>query len=123
VKKFLKWLAVALIIITGVIHALDAQHCFHEAAYKGWLFYANAIGSLIAAYWIIRNKAWGWKLGLFIAAASFMFYIISRTIGLPYIPAEPDEWLEPLGIASLILESLFVLIFIWYSKTSDSKSL
>jgi len=32
---------------------------------------------------------------------------ISRTVGLPGLPVE-EEWLEPLGLLSLLVESLFV---------------
>jgi hypothetical protein len=38
-------------------------------------------------------------------------YVASRTIGLPGLPAEPDAWLEPAGVASLLCETLFVVLF------------
>ncbi len=110
--KIFLWFGVILIIIIGFIHAFDSPDSFKEAAYKGWLFYANALGSLVAAYGIIRNKRWGWNLGLFIAAVSFICYVISRTLGLPLIPAEPDAWLEPLGVAALITEGSYIAVFI-----------
>jgi hypothetical protein len=31
--------------------------------------------------------------------------------GLPGLPAEPDVWLEPLGVASLVAEVVFLLAF------------
>jgi hypothetical protein len=107
------WLGMVLIVITGLIHVIDAPDSFHDAAYKGWLFYANGVGAVLAAYGIYRSKLiLGWSLGLFIAAASIVFYVASRTIGLPLLPAEPDAWLEPLGIASLITEALFIVTFL-----------
>ena len=36
----------------------------------------------------------------------------SRTVGLPFIPAEPDAWFEPLGVAAMIAEVLFIVVFI-----------
>jgi hypothetical protein len=30
---------------------------------------------------------------------------------LPGLPAEPDAWLEPMGVASLVCEALFVIVF------------
>ena len=113
------WFGIALILIIGAIHVADAPDSFKDAVYKGWLFYANGLGSLLAAFGIYRDKgSWGWNLGFWIAAVSLIGYIASRTIGLPYIPAEPDSWLEPLGIASLITEGLFVLIFIGSRRSS-----
>ena len=105
------WSGTILILITGLIHVIDAPDSFSEAAYKGWLFYANGAGAFCSAVGIFFRKGWGWKFGLVIAAASFLGYLASRTVGLPVIPAEPNAWLEPLGIASLIAEALFVAVF------------
>jgi uncharacterized membrane protein YfcA len=110
-QRFFLWLGIVLILITGLIHVIDAKDSFSDAIYKGWLFYANGVVALIAAYGIYRKDNWGWNLGLLIAAGSIIGYCVSRTVGLPYIPAEPDAWLEPLGVASLIAEGLFVAVF------------
>lgn len=115
-SKTFRWLGIGLIVIVGLIHAIDAPECFEEAAYKGWLFYANGLGALVAAFGISRDERFGWDLGLLIAAGSFLSYVASRTVGLPIIPAEPDAWLEPLGVASLIAEGLFVAVFIKRAK-------
>ena len=112
VPKIFTWFGIVLILTIGLIHVIDAPDSFGDAIYKGWLFYANGIGALIAAYGIYRRHGWGWKWGLFIAAGSFLGYVASRTVGLPQIPAEPDAWLEPLGVASLIAEGLFVIVFL-----------
>lgn len=107
------WLGIFLIVVVGLIHLVDAPDSFEEAAYKGWLFCANGAGALVAAFGISRGqRLWGWNLGLLIAAGSFLGYVASRTAGLPQIPAEPDAWLEPLGVASLIAEGLFVATFV-----------
>jgi len=106
------WLGMVLVFAIGFIHVLDAPDSFHDAAYKGWLFYINGVGSFIAAYGIYRKSSWGWNLGLLIAVGSFIGYMLSRTVGLPQLPAEPDAWFEPLGIASFIAEGLFAVVFI-----------
>ena len=111
-SKILWWFGIVLILIVGLIHVIDAKDSFSDAVYKGWLFYANGFGSMIAAYGIYRNHNWGWNMGLLIAAGSFIGYVASRTVGLPYIPAEPDAWFEPLGITAMIAEGLFMAGFI-----------
>lgn len=110
-SKTVQWLGIVLILATGIIHVIEAPESFEEAAYKGWLFYANGLGALIAAAGIYTKKMWGWNLGLVIALGSLIGYASSRTVGLPLIPAEPDEWFEPIGVASLIVEGLFVPVF------------
>ena len=111
-SRIFLWFGIVLILITGLTHVLDAKDSFNDAVYKGWLFYVNGVVAIIAAYGIYYKYDWGWNLGLFIAVSSFIGYVISRTVGLPYIPAEPDAWLEPLGVTSLIAEGLFVVVFI-----------
>ena len=37
--------------------------------------------------------------------------MISRTVGLPGLPVE-TEWLEPLGVLSLVVEALFVGVYL-----------
>ncbi|MDD5078565.1 MAG: hypothetical protein PHQ84_06135 [Candidatus Omnitrophica bacterium] len=112
-KKIFTWLGIVLILITGLVHFLDAPDSFSDAPYKGWLFYINFAGALLAALGIFFNKLdWGWNLGFLIAAGSILGYIASRTVGLPFIPAEPDEWFEPLGVISLAVEGLFIAVFV-----------
>ena len=121
-SKFILWFGIILILTVGLIHVIDAKDSFSDAIYKGWLFYANGLGSMVAAYGIYRNHNWGWKMGLLIAAGSFAGYVASRTVGLPYIPAEPETWFEPLGIASMIAEGLFVAVFIVRNKREVNSS-
>ena len=49
----------------------------------------------------------GLKLGSPGRGRGFVGYVISRTVGLPGLPAV-EEWLEPLGLLSLLVEALFV---------------
>ena len=107
-----RWLAIVAILGTGVIHFAEAQDAFGEATYKGLLFVANGVGALGAAIGLYRNQRQrGWLLGLVIAVGSILAYVASRTIGLPGRPAEPDAWFEPMGVASILCELGFVLLF------------
>ncbi|MBI5416225.1 MAG: hypothetical protein HZA29_05360 [Candidatus Omnitrophica bacterium] len=118
------WSGMFLILATGLIHLADAPDSFEEAAYKGWLFCANGVGALAAAVGIYRGRRlWGWNLGLLIAVGSMIGYTASRTTGLPLIPAEPGAWLEPLGVASLTVEVLFVALYSSLLKRSVDKRL
>jgi len=106
-------IALALLLVAGLVHLLDAPDAYEEAVYKGVLFMLNAIGAVIASYGIWKNKRWGWVIGLAISIGSILGYVASRTVGMPQIPAEPDAWLEPLGVISLLTEGVFIAIGIW----------
>ena len=101
---------VVLILLTGLIHLLDASESLEESTTLGILFYANFAGAVVAAIGILMGRTWGWTLGALVAGGAFVGYIISRTVGIFGLP--PEEWLEPLGVASLIVEGLFVALFV-----------
>ena len=115
------WCGIIVILATGVIHVIEAPDSFYEAAYKGGLFYANGLGAVVAGYGIFRGTRWGWRLGLVIAVGSLLGYVASRTVGLPYLPAEPEAWLEPLGVASLLAEGLFVALYLRKKRITHAK--
>jgi hypothetical protein len=102
--------AIALIVVTGVIHFIDAPGSFGDATYKGLLFLANGIAAVVAAFGIYGGeRIWGWGLGVLVAGGALVGYVISRTVGLPGLA--PDVWLEPLGVLSLGVEGAFIVLF------------
>jgi hypothetical protein len=101
---------IALILVTGAIHFIDAPGSFGDATYKGVLFLANGIAAVVAAFGIYRGeRTWGWGLGVLVAGGALVAYVVSRTMGLPGLV--PDIWLEPLGILSLMVEAAFIVLF------------
>jgi uncharacterized membrane protein HdeD (DUF308 family) len=113
---------VALILVTGAIHFIDAPGSFGDATYKGLLFLANGIAAIIAAFGIHRGeRRWGWGLGVLVAGGALVGYVISRTIGLPGLA--PDIWLEPLGMLSLIVEAAFIVLFVQSRREGPPKAM
>lgn len=111
--KILQGIAIILMIQIGLFHYFSSQHEFEEAWILGYLFIFNFVGTLLAAYAIYRQKAWGWGLGLLIALGSMGAYIWSRTTGLPGL--RPENWFDPWGISSLFAEVLFCLVALVYA--------
>lgn len=101
---------IALILVTGAIHFIDAPGSFGDATYKGLLFLANGISAIVAAFGIYRGeRRWGWGLGVLVAGGALVGYVASRTVGLPGLA--PDIWLEPLGVLSLTVEAAFIALY------------
>lgn len=66
------------------------------------------------------DRRWlGWLLGLFIAGGAILAYNASRTIAPPGLPMEPDAWLEPMGVASMVCEAIFVILFVLTRTVPD----
>ena len=105
--------AIPLVLVTGLIHLVEGPANYADAAYKGLMFYLNAVLALVAVYGIHRNKTWGWGLGLLVTAGAMALYIVSRTVGLPGLEVDTN-WFEPIGILSLIVESLFIVLNFFY---------
>src|ERR687883_942003 len=102
---------ISLIVVVGLIHLINAPGDLEEGAYTGVLYLANFLGALAAAVGIYRGNRWGWTLVLLVAGGAFAGYVISRTVGLPGLPVE-TEWLEPLGVLSLLVEGLFMGVYL-----------
>jgi uncharacterized membrane protein YfcA len=102
---------ISLIVVVGLIHLINSPGDLEEGSYAGLLYLANFFGALTAAIGIYRGRSWGWGLGALVSVGAFVGYVISRTIGLPGLPVE-EEWLEPLGLLSLLVESLFVGLYL-----------
>jgi hypothetical protein len=111
-SNLLVWLGIAAIVATGLIHFIEVPDNLAEVPYKGVLFILNGIGSFAAAFLIARGDTRGWQLGIAVAFSAAVGYVLSRTIGLPMLPAESDAWFEPLGIASLLVEVAFLGIVV-----------
>lgn len=117
----LAWIGIPAILVVGGIHLLEAPEYLEEATYLGLLFFVNFGGAVAAAIGIYLNRGWGWGLGAAVAGGAFAGYVISRTIGLPGLPVE--EWLEPLGILSLLVEALFVglCLAVFFRLTKEAR--
>jgi hypothetical protein len=111
-----KWGGIALIVLVGLLHAVEGPEYFEKAAYIGVLFALNVLGALVAAYGIWRGERWGWWLGSLVAGGALVLYVISRSVGMPGF--HEREWAEPSGLVSLLLEALFIVWTLWAARES-----
>jgi hypothetical protein len=112
-RKTTLW-GTALIALIGLIHLLVVPEYFGFAAYLGLLFILNALGSFAAAVGIYLRKWWGWPLGVVMAGGAFFMYLESRTVGLPMLD---EGWLDPPGVLSLVVEAIFVVVYLSRVRT------
>ncbi len=113
--------AIVAIVVAGLIHLVQGPEQYAEAAYVGILFYLNAAGAGVAAYGIYRSaKTWGWGLGMFVAGGAMVMYVVSRTVGLPGMDIQ--EWGEPIGLLSLIVEGLYLVLSVVYLRRNAASA-
>ena len=106
--------AAAVVGLGGIalVHVLDLQGKLDELPYVGVMFIGLIGASLLLAEALIRSDdARAWLAAGALAAATIVGYGISRTAGLPGDhDSDVGNWLEPLGLASLLVEGVVVLL-------------
>jgi hypothetical protein len=107
-----KLAAIVLIIAVGLAHLRGAPPHYRFAPYIGIAFVVNFVGALVAAVGIYRNALWGWLLGVLVAGGALVAYLVSRSVGLPSFEVSVGRWFGPLATISLIVEVLFLALFL-----------
>jgi hypothetical protein len=104
----------AILMLAGVAatHASDWLDKLQEAPYLavgfGLLIAGSGACALALATWRrtrLTDAVGGWMSGL-----TILGYVWSRGIGLPQIPDHVGHWVDPWGIASLVVEAPLVII-------------
>ncbi len=106
-----RWPAAALLVEIAAIHiSLVPQH-LREAPYVGALFVALSVGALVtAAVLLICDDRRVWLSAALLAGGAIVAYIVSRSIGLPSLADDIGDWLNPLGGAAVLAETLTLVL-------------
>lgn len=105
--------AVAIAGLTGiaVIHVLQLPDAFSETFYLGLLFVGAVVAAVLVAAALTRTSDHRlWSAACALGALVLLGYLLSRTTGLPGATDDVGEWDEPLGLASMVAESLVVCV-------------
>jgi hypothetical protein len=95
----------------AVIHAVDSVGKWTETRYVFWLYMLLIAGCIVtvAALLFVRSRA-ALLAAAGLAAIVVVFYVLDRTVGLPNASGDIGNWVEPLGLASLVVEGFVVAI-------------
>ena len=99
------------VLAVGLIHTLDLQSKLHETPYLGVAYVALIVASLAVAAGVLigTDERWMTIAGL-VALTPMVGYVVSRSVGLPGSTGDIGNWLEPLGVASLFVESAVLVL-------------
>jgi hypothetical protein len=104
---------VAVVGLAGValIHLLDLPGKFQETPYMAWLYICLISGSVAAAAALARtNDQRAWTAAALLPLGALVGFTLTRTVGLPQAMDDIGNWTEPLGLASLFVESSLVAL-------------
>ena len=122
-KLIARVLGVVSLVSIIVIHWLDLPSKLSEVPYLGYAYIALMVGSALAAILLLQDDKRGWALGGALALGSIIAYVLNRTVGLPYAMDDISNWLEPLGVYSLIAEGVMVALSGWMFFRRDENAL
>jgi uncharacterized membrane protein YjjB (DUF3815 family) len=107
----LRGLGAVLLLGVAQIHFLDVFDKFDENVAQGWMFASLIVGCLVATLALVhRSTLLVWTLAALCGLAPLAGYIVSRSVGLAGATDDIGNWKEPLGLASLSVESSLVLV-------------
>jgi hypothetical protein len=104
-------LAIAALGGIALVHALQLPDAFDQTLYLGLLFVLAAAGALALAIALSRTgDRRTWLAATALPALILIGFILSRTSGLPAATDDVGNWREPLGLVSLVVETLLVCL-------------
>lgn len=99
------------LITVGVIHALEIQDALSGPVWLTIGFCALTIAGPISALWLlIKPGREAWLAAGLICLFAFLGYVVTRSIATPGDADDVGNWLEPLGLAAIIVEGLVVVL-------------
>lgn len=102
--------AIAASLVAAVAHIPVTASHFREAPYIGTLFVVLEVAAAALAVWLLwRDDREGYALTALTGALAIAAYVLSRSVALPQIADDVGNWAEPLGVVSLVAESLMVV--------------
>jgi hypothetical protein len=101
----------SLAVVAGVAHVPVTPSHLEEAPYIGVLFVLLTTVMVVGATLLLATdgSAAYAVLGLS-AVAAVAAYAVSRTVGLPLMSDDIGNWAEPLGLVSIVSESLLAVV-------------
>jgi hypothetical protein len=79
--------------------------------YVQLLYYVLEVAGVVVAALLLANLARvGWLLSLGVAAGPIVGYVLSRGPGLPDYTDDIGHWTEPLGLISLVVETILLIL-------------
>ncbi len=103
--------AVIGLMAVGIIHALEIQGQLSGAVWLAVSFCLLAVTAPVCGLWLLaRPGRLPWVAGGLICLSTAIGYVLTRSTGMPGDSRDVGNWLEPLGITSLIIEAIVVIV-------------
>jgi hypothetical protein len=104
------------------MHALEIQGQLSAAVWLTVGFCLLAAIAPLAGLWLLAQPTTlSWAFCGLVSLLAALGYILTRSVAVPGDPGDKGNWLEPLGLASLIVE-WFVVIIVAFALNNRNRS-
>jgi hypothetical protein len=102
----------AIVLFTvGIVHALGIQGQVSGAVWLTTGFCLLTVVGPVSGLWLlVRPSSAAWQFGALTCLADFAGYVLTRSVPVPGDAGDAGNWLEPLGVVTLITEAVFVIL-------------
>ena len=95
--------------VTAAIHVLDLPGKIEEVPYLAVAYIFLIVASFVIMERIFRvGKTLDYVAAIGLGLAILLAFVVNRTVGMPGATDDIGNWLEPLGLLSLVVESFVV---------------
>ncbi|MGN6473013.1 MAG: hypothetical protein ACTHK4_05095 [Mycobacteriales bacterium] len=102
--------AIVASLVAATAHIPVTGDHFGEAPYIGALFVVLEVVATALALWLLwRDDRAAYGLTALTGVLAIAAYVLSRSVALPQIADDVGNWAEPLGVVSLVAETLMVV--------------
>jgi hypothetical protein len=99
------------LMTVGVIHVLEIQGQLSGAVWLSVGFILLGVISPIVGLWLLaRPSPAAWQFSALVCLAAFGGYVLTRSVPVPGDTGDDGNWLEPLGVASLMIEAIVIIL-------------
>ena len=107
---YARQIAVGLALaVTAAIHVLDLPGKIEEVPYLAVAYVFLIVASFVIMERIFRvGKPLDYVAAIGLGLAILLAFVVNRTVGMPGATDDIGNWLEPLGLLSLVVESFVV---------------
>jgi hypothetical protein len=116
----------ALCVVVAAVHVIDQGGIIgsKEPGYVALGYWVlEVVALLIAAPMVLTRSRWTWFVAAGVAAGPFVGYALSRGPGLPDYTDDKGNWIEPLGVISLLVEAvLFMLASVQFVRDTRRRT-
>ncbi|MBO1766519.1 hypothetical protein [Allobranchiibius sp. GilTou38] len=105
-----RWVVALFAVVAAVAHIPVTGEHLREAPYMGWLFIVLTVGCLaIAGAALVRDSSAVYALAVLTCGLAVVGYAATRLTAFPMLADDVGNWLEPLGVVSVITETVVVV--------------